>query len=103
MLRDLNANVLVNVQLAWRENYPALLEKHRQRLFDPIEEQKNLTEAVRMAANKPTTQINNTIELVGKKETNIGTNYGPNIENNGTLSLPEDFGVKALPESEDDK
>ena len=56
MLRDLNANVLVNVQRAWRENYPALLEKHRQRLFEPINQQKDLTDAVRMAANKPTTQ-----------------------------------------------
>lgn len=27
-------------------------------------------------------------DLVFKKETNIDTNYGPNIENNGTLSLP---------------
>ena len=36
-----------------------------------------------------TTQIYNTLELVQKKETNIGTNYGPNIENNGTLNLPD--------------
>ncbi len=53
MLRDLNANVLVNVQRAWRENYPALLEKHRQRLFEPINQQKDLTEAVMKVANKP--------------------------------------------------
>ena len=47
-----------------------------------------LNETIKKAANKPTTQNNYTLELVGKKETNIGTNYGPNIENNGTLSLP---------------
>ena len=57
MLRDLNANVLVNVQRAWRENYPTLLEKHRQRLFEPIKQQEDLTEAVRMAASKPANQF----------------------------------------------
>ena len=57
MLRDLNANVLVNVQRAWRENYPTLLEKHRQRLFEPIKQQADLTEAVRMAASKPANQF----------------------------------------------
>ena len=62
-----------------------------------------LNETLKKAANKPTTQNNYTLELVGKKETNIDKNYGPNIENNGSLSLPEDFGAKALPESEDDK
>jgi hypothetical protein len=47
------------------------------------------TEVLKRVANKPRTQINTTIELVQKKETNIGTNYGPNIEHNGgTLTLP---------------
>ena len=70
MLRDLNANVLVNVQRAWRENYPSLLEKHRQRLFEPINQQKDLTEAVRMAANKPTNEYN--IYPQADSTTNIG-------------------------------
>lgn len=70
MLRDLNANVLVNVQRAWRENYPALLEKHRQRLFEPINQQKDLTEAVRMAANKPTNHF--TVYPQADSTTNIG-------------------------------
>lgn len=43
------------------------------------------------------------LELVQKKETNIGTNYGPNIDNNGTLSLPDGLVKKTLPESEDEK
>ena len=47
-----------------------------------------LEENLKNAANKPRTQNNYTLELVGKKETNIDKNYGPNIENNGTLSLP---------------
>ena len=64
--------------------------------------QVRLANAIEEAANKPATQ-NNHFEYVDKKETNIDKNYGPNIENNGTLRLPEDFGAKALPESEDDK
>ena len=65
--------------------------------------QDKLADAVEKAANKPTTQIHNTLELVQKKETNIDKNYGPNIENNGTLSLPEGIVATPLPESEDDK
>lgn len=91
LLRDLNANVLVNVQPAWRENYLTLLGKHRQRLFEPINQQKDLTEAVMKVASKPTIQKNVTLELFETKETNIDKNYGPNIENNGTLRLPDDF------------
>ena len=58
MLRDLNANVLVNVQRAWRENYPALLEKHRQRLFEPINQQKDLTDAMWKVAERPANSYN---------------------------------------------
>lgn len=47
-----------------------------------------LNETLKKAANKPTTQTNFTLELVQKKETNIDKNYGPNIENKGSLSLP---------------
>ena len=79
-------------------------QSHPQELEALAEDtQAKLAEAIEKAANKPTTQVSNTLELVGKKETNIDTNYGPNIENNGTLSLPEDFGAKTLPESDDDK
>ena len=58
MLRDLNANVLVNVQRAWRENYPALLEKHRQRLFEPINQQKDLTDTMWKVAERPANSYN---------------------------------------------
>ena len=61
-----------------------------------------LNETLKKAANNPTTQNNYTLELVGKKETNIDKNYGPNIENNGSLSLPVELVAKPLPESEDD-
>lgn len=69
-------------------------------VVDAIKEQ---TELLKKIAEQPRTQINNTLELVQKKETNIDKNYGPNIENNGSLSLPEDYGAKVLPESDDDK
>ena len=90
MLKDLNANPIISMQKAWREHYPALLRKYRERLFGPIEQQKELTEAVKKSLEEPRTQINNTIELVQKKETNIDKNFGPNIEHNGgTLTLPD--------------
>lgn len=52
--------------------------------------QVRLANAIEEAANKPATQ-NNHFEYVDKKETNIDKNYGPNIENNGTLRLPDEF------------
>jgi len=66
---------------------------------EAIQEQ---TKILKKNLEQPRTQINNTLELVQKKETNIDKNYGPNIENNGTLSLPEELVAKPLPESEDD-
>lgn len=54
MLKDLNANPIINMQKAWREHYPALIEKYRERLFGPIEQQKNLTEAMMKVAERPT-------------------------------------------------
>lgn len=93
----------------WRKNVPELekffADKNDEgnKLQKVIEAMQVQADALKNIAHKPTTQINNTIELVGKKETKIGTNYGPNIENNGSLSLPEDFGATQLPESEDEK
>ena len=52
--------------------------------------QLRLANAIEKSANKPATQ-NNHFEYVEKKETNIDKNYGPNIENNGTLRLPDEF------------
>ena len=65
-------------------------QSHPQELDALAEDtQAKLAKAVEKAANKSTTQVYSTIELVQKKETNIDQNYGPNIENNGTLSLPD--------------
>ena len=54
MLRDLQANPIISMQNAWREHYPALLKKYRERLFGPIEQQKNVAEAMIKVAERPT-------------------------------------------------
>ena len=62
-------------------------QSHPQEIESLAEDtQVKLANAIEKAVDKPS-QI--TFELVQKKETNIDTNYGPNIENNGTLSLPK--------------
>ena len=54
MLINLNANPIISMQKAWREHYPELLKKYRERLFGPIEQQKDLAEAIKMVAERPT-------------------------------------------------
>jgi hypothetical protein len=54
MLKDLNANPIISMQKAWREHYPELLRKYRARLFGPIEQQQELTDAMRKVAERPT-------------------------------------------------
>lgn len=54
MLSNLNANPAICVQPAWRENFPTLLEKYRKRLYEPIDQQKNLTDAMWKVAERPT-------------------------------------------------
>ena len=46
MLINLNANPIICVQKAWRDYFPDLLKKYRERLFGPIEQRKELTEAM---------------------------------------------------------
>lgn len=60
--------------------------KHGMTVTDAIQE---LTGVVKKSLEEPRTQNNFNIEMVEKKETIIDKNYGPNIENNGTLSLPK--------------
>ena len=78
MLRDLNANPIICVQKAWRDHFPDLLKKYRERLFGPIEQRKELTEAMMKIAETP--KVNCHLEIVQNKETNIDQNYGPNID-----------------------
>ena len=65
-------------------------QSHPQEIESLAEDtQAKLANAIEKITEQPRTQINNAIELVQKKETNIDKNYGPNIENNGMLSLPD--------------
>lgn len=54
MLKDLNANPIICMQKAWREHYPELLKKYRERLFGPIQQQQQLTDSIMKVAERPT-------------------------------------------------
>ena len=53
LLCDLGSSPILNDIEAWHENYPALIEKYRKLLFKPIEQQKNLTDAMWKVAERP--------------------------------------------------
>lgn len=52
-LLELNANPVLGVLDAWRDSFPTLLKKYRSRLFESIEQQKQLTEAMKTVATRP--------------------------------------------------
>jgi hypothetical protein len=54
MLRELQASPIISVQGAWRKHYPELLKKYRERLFEPIDQQKDLSESMKTIAKRPT-------------------------------------------------
>jgi len=54
MLKELNANPIVCMQKAWREHYPSLLGKYRERLMGPMKQQEELTDAIMKVAERPT-------------------------------------------------
>lgn len=58
LLRELNNSVVLSVIEAWREHYPALVDKYRKRLFEPIDRQRDLTDAMMKVAERPTTSYN---------------------------------------------
>ena len=58
-LQDLNNNPVLGILDAWREHYPTLLVKYRERLFDPIEEQRDLAQAMKTVAERPTYSYGN--------------------------------------------
>ncbi len=53
-LMDLNANPVIGVLDAWREHYPSLVEKYRQRLQQPIAQQEKVADALMTIASRPT-------------------------------------------------
>jgi len=58
LLCDLGASPILNNIEAWHENYPALLDKYRKLLFEPIEQQKNLRDAMMKVAERPANSYN---------------------------------------------
>ncbi len=54
MLQKLQANPAIHMQPAWRDHYPELLKKYRAKLFGPIDQQKELADAMMKVAERPT-------------------------------------------------
>jgi hypothetical protein len=54
MLQRLQDNPVIHIQPAWRDHYPELLRKYRSKLFAPIDQQKELADAVMKVAERPT-------------------------------------------------
>lgn len=53
LLRDLNANPIISMQKAWREHFPTLLRKYRERLMGNVVQQKEVGEAIMKVAERP--------------------------------------------------
>lgn len=89
---------------AWSKRSAAVEAKIYARQKEQQYRQEQMDEAVKKSLEEPRTQIYKTFEFVEKKETNIDTNYGPNIEHNGgTLTLPEGKEATAPAKLDDDK
>ena len=58
LLRELNNSTVLNGIAVWRNAYPALLEKYRGLLVGSMNQQKELTEAVKTVAERPTNYYN---------------------------------------------
>lgn len=58
LLRELNNSTVLNGIAAWRNAYPALLEKYRGLLVGSMNQQNELTEAMKAVAERPTNYYN---------------------------------------------
>lgn len=69
---------------------------HSATIYERImQKQQEMNEAIKKAVDKPLLNFN--VEVVGKKETNIDKNYGPNIEQNGgTLRMPDSKMIRKM-------
>lgn len=84
-------STLLALNPTWQKYAPQIHQQILVKQKEQQDRQEQMDEAVKKNLEAPRTQINNTIEFVNKKETNIDKNYGPNIEHNGgTLSLPNE-------------
>jgi hypothetical protein len=72
----------------WQKYAPRINELILTKQKEQQDRQEKMDEAVKKSLEEPRTQNVLNLELVQKKETNIDKNYGPNIENNGSLTLP---------------
>jgi hypothetical protein len=83
-------STLLALNHTWQKYAPQIHQQILAKQKELQDRQITMDEAVKKSLEEPRTQINNTLELVQKKETNIDKNYGPNIEHNGgTLTLPK--------------
>ena len=74
-LLKLNANPIICMQEAWRENYPTLLEKYRKRLYEPINQQREMTDAVKEIAMKPPVVIDKACDVIAEGGKKIVKNF----------------------------
>ena len=87
-----NMSVLMAQDKTWQKYAPQIIEKilaKQQEQQDRQEQrQEKMVASVEKAANKPSVTMN--MELIQGNKTDIGTNYGPNIDNHdgGTIGLP---------------
>ena len=58
LLRELNNNPVLTCIEVWHNAYPSLLSKYRDRLNDSLNQQKELTEAIKSVAERPTNSYN---------------------------------------------
>ncbi|MBQ6747440.1 MAG: hypothetical protein IJR07_10405 [Bacteroidaceae bacterium] len=85
-----NMSTLFALNPTWQKYAPQIQSKILAKQKEQQDKQQKMGEALMKKLEEPTTQNNYNIELIQKKETNIETNYGANIEQNGGLiALPK--------------
>ena len=84
-----NMSMLMAEHPVWQKFAPMIHKDILKKQDKQDEKQDKMIDSVERSLEEPRTQNSFTLELVQQKETNIDKNYGPNIENNGTLSLPD--------------
>jgi hypothetical protein len=84
-----NMSTLLALNPTWQKYAPQIQGKILTKQKEQQDKQQKMSEALMKKLEEPRQQNNYNIELVQKKETNIETNYGANIEQNGGLiALP---------------
>lgn len=85
-----NMSTLFALNPTWQKYAPQIQSKILAKQKEQQDKQQKMGEALMKKLEEPTMQNNYNIELIQKKETNIETNYGANIEQNGgSIALPK--------------